>query len=319
MGSASSGPILVGGPSRPPVDEWLRIVFLDIDFQILPAYTKDDCIIGFRNEGKLSVRASPNGRIFSMWVPGSGNVQVLHYDSPIHRLFANRERAGSLVPSQDGSIIYSSFNGHYTNHAKAIEGTRANKRTISVPAHRHPYYLRVATANAFVKLNSLPSGATVHLAGDSRAIATVPISDEMPENRDPWGETSLTMDRRVHFIPDAKVIVQLPRGDDRLLLYRFDMDAALAKADFDYLIVTSKPPSEARRGEALSYDIRANSKRGGVRCKLLAGPAGMTVTPAGLVAWQVPGDYKTGDVDVIVAITDASQQEIFHSFKFAVR
>lgn len=34
---------------------------------------------------------------------------------------------------------------------------------------------------------------------------------------------------------------------------------------------------------------------------------------------QVPTDANTGDVDVVVAITDASRQEVFHTFRVAVR
>src|SRR5262249_57896922 len=125
-------------------------------------------------------------------------------------------------------------------------------------------------------------------------------------------------DRRVHFIPDAKLLVTIPDTKDKLVLHRFDLDAALDKAGIDYLFVTSRPPALAGKGIEYRYQIAVKSKKGGVKYKLDAAPKGMSVSPAGLVRWSVPADLDDKDVDVILSVTDASGQEALHTFKIGI-
>ena len=102
-------------------------------------------------------------------------------------------------------------------------------------------------------------------------------------------------------------------ANDRLVLYRFDPEAALEKSGINYFLVTSRPPAHAARGAEFRYQVTVLSKKGGVKYKLESAPKGMTVSEGGLVRWAVPADAD--DADVILSATDDSGQEVFHTFK----
>jgi hypothetical protein len=71
----------------------------------------------------------------------------------------------------------------------------------------------------------------------------------------------------VLFVPDAKLIAVVPPSRDRIVLHRFDVEAALDRAEIDYLFVTSRPPVDAP-GKSFSYPVVVKSKKGGVKMKL---------------------------------------------------
>jgi hypothetical protein len=317
MGSASRGPILVTG-AQGPGDVGAMVTFLDLDFGIMNMEIKGARIMDFREGGP--VRASANGRVFTTWGNGSpSQLQAIVVDGLQAEFFGTRGSVGAGAPSHDGSSIYTSRYGLWTWQVKEIDGTSKGPRAFSIPAHGYPYHLSMRAADGTRPDKDPGKGVTVHLAGDGRVLATLPHVDDLQPEIDHWGRSFLTADKRIHFIPDAKVIVVLPYSNDKLILHRFDMDAALAQATFDYLFVTSTPPTLARKGATLSYTMTAKSKRGSVAYKLINGPTGMTVTPTGQLAWDVPMTLAGNDADVLVAVSDASGQEIFHTFKLNVR
>jgi hypothetical protein len=122
----------------------------------------------------------------------------------------------------------------------------------------------------------------------------------------------------VYFVPDAKVIAVLPPGNDRVVLHKFDADAALAKSGLDYLIVTSRPPATVAAGATFTYLVAAKSNTGGVTVRLDSGPPGMAASAAGVVTWVVPADAPAGDRDVILTVRDAGGREAFHTFTIRV-
>src|SRR5207247_1931896 len=123
-------------------------------------------------------------------------------------------------------------------------------------------------------------------------------------------------DRRMLFLPDAKLLVTLPGTRDRLILRRLDIMRQLEASGTDYLVVTSPPTCVASQGEMYQHRLVIRSKRGGATCRLEAGPPGMTVTADGQVTWPVPANAE-GERDVRIMVSDASGQEIEH--RFAVR
>lgn len=44
----------------------------------------------------------------------------------------------------------------------------------------------------------------------------------------------------------------------------------------------------------------------------------MQLTPGGKLTWNVPKDCADKEFDVIVSVSDASGQEVFHSFKIGI-
>jgi hypothetical protein len=44
----------------------------------------------------------------------------------------------------------------------------------------------------------------------------------------------------------------------------------------------------------------------------------MKMAPAGVVQWSVPPAYPRGEVNVIIAVSDSTGQEVFHTFRLLV-
>ena len=68
----------------------------------------------------------------------------------------------------------------------------------------------------------------------------------------------------------------------------------------------------------MSYQVKVKARQGGIKYKLDAGPKGMSISPTGLLRWQVPADFAEPETDVILSIADKTGQEIFHTFKLSV-
>src|SRR5205085_1714905 len=77
-------------------------------------------------------------------------------------------------------------------------------------------------------------GVTVYLLGHRK-----PIAQLSGLNNVTYGEMASVRDigieNMVHLVPRAKLLVALPASRDRLLLYPFDTEAALAKSGVNYL------------------------------------------------------------------------------------
>lgn len=74
------------------------------------------------------------------------------------------------------------------------------------------------------------------------------------------------------------------------------------------------PSSGAKTGSQFEYAVTVKSKKGGVKYRLDSGPDRMTISPTGVITWDVPSDMAPGSVSVILSVQDASAQERLHSF-----
>ena len=126
-------------------------------------------------------------------------------------------------------------------------------------------------------------------------------------------------DKRVHFIPSAKVIVTIPNSNDKLILHRFDAEDALEKSALDYLYVASLPPIWGRKGSTYRYAIDVKSRKGDLKYRVVAGPAGLEVSETGKVTWPVPALFAKPECDVVIAVSDPTRREVHHAFKVALR
>ena len=314
MGSASQGPLLVGGGDR------FRgaTAFLDIK-TLKPLNLRTDArgLVGTGDE--MRVRVSANGRVFGMWRTASSpqGLQTLVITGNEVRGYYDHTSVGHIVPGPDGKIVYTA-RGMYTNQAKAIGVSVPFGGTYCLPAVEGNFYLSVATdGGRRGRGGPRPGTVSIHMAGETRPLVT--LNDiELPKGINQWAREAFGMDRRILLIPSAKLLITIPETNDKLVLHRFDLDAALDKAGIDYLFVTSRPPASAARGALLKYQLAVRSKQGGLKYKLDSGPKGMTVSPTGLLTWQVPGDFAGGEADVTLSVGDRTGQEVLHSFKLAV-
>ncbi|AMV22815.1 hypothetical protein VT84_00285 [Gemmata sp. SH-PL17] len=150
------------------------------------------------------------------------------------------------------------------------------------------------------------SGALkIYVEGQFTPVATTQIEVPVASNRD------------VYLVPRERAVVVPSKGRDELIVHPFDFDALLAKSGANYLLVTSEPPGEAAAGTKFEYAPVVKSKKGGVKFKLDAGPEGAKLVDGKLV-WDVPAAMVKQEVSVILTVSDASGQELFHTFRVSV-
>ena len=129
----------------------------------------------------------------------------------------------------------------------------------------------------------------------------------------------LSLADRIHFFPQFNLLAVINEGRNELVLRKINILKHLDETGIDYLFVSSHAQTVVGRGAAYNYTIAVKSKNGDVRYKLESGPDGMEVAENGELTWNVPDSHQTGPVGVIVSITDASAQEIYHSFNLTIR
>ncbi len=312
MGSAAVGPLLVyyqRGVQGP-------VTFLD------PVTLKEVHCEGINVHlgGAEHFRASPDGTVFGGWPTSHSqsmtSIVLTGKSARVHR----GEMAGIVVPAADNTLM--TGGGLYTAECKSLGSDKAEPRyRLRVPSQTGRFYLTCpGGGGAQINTGVMDAGkpVTLYLMGDSRPIAT--LNDvELPASNEAWTGSDFTQDKRVLFVPEAKLIAIIPRSNDRLVLHRLDIDAALEKVGIDFLFVVSRPPSVANKGTRVVYAPQVKSKKGGVKFKLESGPDGMRVTADGKLAWDVPRDFADTEVAVILTVSDASGQEVFHNFRIAVR
>lgn len=320
MGSASQGPVLVGGGK---LNEGRFELF---DLETLKPI---NLTLGggsqnrrFEVENQSRVRVSADGRVFTMWKTRSspGGFFVMVVDGSRAQVFHQNESVGHITPNDNGSRIYTTW-GIYSPDLRPLgDNPRHGATSFPVPAIQSDYYVkidRVDTKKSHEERNQKPS-VSIHLTGHDGALITLPKVD-MPggEESDFKARGRIALDQRIYFAPHANVLATLPVSNDTVVLRELNLEQELTRAGIDYLFVASRPPARIVNGESFQYQLNVKSRRGEVRCSLAAGPSDMQVTAEGHVTWKA----KQNDANprnVIIAVTDASGQEMFHAFKLTV-
>jgi hypothetical protein len=313
MGSASRGPLLVALKQ----DRFSsRLVFID------PATLREKDHGGKAGRGDGAfLRASADGTLFTMRNGVGGEPHTVTAVSRRGGELTAKESWGFggsvLVPSPDGRFVYSA-SGVFTRELRQLSGKKrggALSRPFIAAAHG-PYFMRLEGK----EWNKLGGDVSFFLEGQERPLARLDGVEGVAGEHISYGKLrdTLTHDQRVFFIPDARLVVTIPASNDRLILYRFDLEAAMEKSGIDYLVVTSRPPDFAVRGAPFAYQLAVKSKKGGVTYRVDSGPEGMKVGADGRLTWAVPAGFAESRVDVILTVGDAAGQEIFHTFRLAV-
>jgi S1-C subfamily serine protease len=315
MGSASSGPLLVCTSGNRP--EHGDGVFINpATFRPVPL-TGASRITPFN---VAFVRASADGTVFSMRTFRE-EMTTLTISGSESRTQATRDmQCTLLLPSHDGRFLYSS-EGIFDSALKRLhpQGPRRGASTnLYLPARHGNFILELQPRRDDKGLTGTGDVALL-LPGQYRPLLVLrDIEGVMFENAR-FAGNKLHHDKRIHLMPDAKLLVTIPPTNDRLILHRFDLDELLAKSDTDYLFITSQPPSKFGAGESLGYQIAVKSRKGGVKYRLESGPRGMQVSATGNLSWQVPADFGEKQVNVLLAISDGTNQEVFQSFTLALK
>jgi hypothetical protein len=266
--------------------------------------------------GTPFVRASADGRVFAGRDGVGGEPHTERVVFVEGRQASFRERwsipPSVLVPGPDGRTLFSGY-GLYNNDLQPLEAAaRRHEAKSYLPAEHGPWYVQLEPGGPEQGRGTL----SFFVPGQPKAFARLEdVEGVFPENIS-YGKLhgDMAHDRRVHLIPDARLLVTLPASNDRLVLHRFDPEAALERSGLDYLVVTSQAPPAARKGAEYRYQVRARAHGGAVAYRLDAGPPGMEVSPGGAVTWAVPADFKEPEADVLITVS-AGGQEVLHGFK----
>lgn len=318
MGSASAGPLLVAGMTGLNGGrgaQFTRVVLLD------PATFADADPERLFPQGSLDVesarhfRASPDSSVFGSWRTSSSpqgleSLVLLGRSATLERA---HESPGHVVPGEDNHLY--TANGIYTSQVKWL-----GQKGVLLPAAEGRLYLSVVGKDAAHFAGGMPDDGKgvrleVRLPDEPKVLHTFKGIDLI--GNEAWTKDDFTNDKRVHFVPSAHLLAVVPPTNDKLVLHRFDPDAAFEASGVDYLYVTSRPPVAAA-GRGFAYQLAVKSRKGGVKFTLNAGPKGMTLSPAGQLAWEVPHEATTAEA-VVVTITDAGGKEVLHSFTPVVR
>jgi hypothetical protein len=298
MGSASNGPLVISGVDYPRLGE---TVFFDLTRMQRIDVPLDPHNI-FETSPRVFLRASADGRIFACQGDDGLPTQTCSWRKGRVTL-NNGGRGGFPVPGPDGQVVYTD-DGRYTPQLKPL----GREGIYSWPAVHGSYYL------------SLPGDKKgrldIYLAGVGKPLISlddVDLGRALPRGPDP-----LPVDKRIHLIPDAKLLVVIPPRGDQLVLRRLDLEEALSKARFPFVAITSRPPTAARKGTTLRYQLQAKTDRGDPEYRLEEGPPGMTFGPQGLLTWPVPADFAESEADVLIHVKSPSGAETTQSFRIGV-
>jgi hypothetical protein len=132
-------------------------------------------------------------------------------------------------------------------------------------------------------------------------------------------KNDFTLDKRVHYMPAAKLLATIRPSNDELVLRPVDLVGSLRKSGAPYLFIASQPPRTAFRRQKYQFQLDVQSSRTGFKYTLNSGPAGMEISPGGAVSWEVPADFDEDDPDVIITVTNAAGREVMVSYKLRVR
>ncbi|WP_339733483.1 hypothetical protein [uncultured Gimesia sp.] len=299
MGSGSNGPIFCNNAFQNEPR------FYDLD-TLEPSAIQADW--PKRESLRGTLNASTNGRAFGHTKSGSQMISIILGGTGIESFRESNPRYDPLFPGPEGELFYSTL-GARNKQLKIIDSTA---HLTGIPATHGRFFLHEE------KRNSRRTKCAVHLVGQKKPLLSSPFVEKKTDRK---GRLLSAQNewQRYYLIPSAEVMVYLPLSNNQIDLYRIKFEDAAESCEFDYLFVTSLPITLAKRGETYEYPIKARSKQGGIQYQIAAGPPGMTVSSDGVVQWQVPVDYPRYKASVLMSLTDASQQTIFHKYEIAVR
>lgn len=233
MGSASRGPLLVHWAVG--IQELDRAAFTLIDpiqMRVQEADAKISHLGGVFRE-MIHLRASANGTVFGMWCTSHtpSGVGVLVASIPAAQWYYAHQSLGHIVPAPDGTLLFT--NSGMCSPQVSLTQNPEPKGGSVLPAEHGALYLKLGSAEAkrpgAPPRNDAPNDRPAADAGDvlticapgrDKPVARVIGAGTLPE-REEWLKHDFTFDKRVHLIPDARLVITIPISNDRLVLSRY--------------------------------------------------------------------------------------------------
>ncbi len=291
MGSASDGPLFVTSGHNPAHGTVLASHFIDPrSMEIATEYGPQKWPAAQSNQ-TWHFRANPSGTLFAAW-----------QTSVSQRLFAcaisngevnshSGDDTGISLPTDEQLIV---GGGGFFNARGELTSTDPNAWSRHrIPAQTGRFYLLCPDTdrNRAIEEGRDPKGPVhLYLLGQDKVVCAIPKLI-FPIVSDQWTSSDFNQDRRILFVPEAKLIAVLPMTNDRLILYRFDPLEAIENATKSDFIAVANRPRIAVPGQIYRHplDVKATTP-GQLKFERLSGPAGLSVTTDGRIVWEVPLD-----------------------------
>ena len=318
MGPGSNGPLLiVRSEGTEPLSQLSYEFFhprkmRKIDFEFVGRPNNNS----FRD--RIQLRPSMDGTVFGSWATShspTGIDTIIISGKKVQFRHAHISTA-FVLPSATGLRIYSSFGIHSPNYLDPKRRSNPSSSSIKVmPSLDGPYDFGAQLSHRFSRSEKTTKSVSIHLAGDPEPLVNIP-DVRLPKGAD--RSSNFLIDQQIWLIGKANMLVVTESGADELYIRKIDIEELLQESETDFLFVTSQPPLTAKSGKALDYQVKAESKQGGVSFKLESGPHGMSISDAGLLSWMVPKNDSGKTVSIIISVTDETEQQKFHTFKLKI-
>jgi hypothetical protein len=264
----------------------------------------------------MRIEAAADGSAFTMWSrkqhtdePSKFAVLRIEGDRPVIKHGLSKLKP--CFASVDGGPLVTGEGNVYSSEGQQIPAPQFRDATLLpigssyLVAARWEGEERKARISVYF-LNSLKEAFPI---GEVEELDKLTIDRSDP--------SSFSYDKRIQFVPSANALLTLPPSNDRIVIRKVDVAAALKKSGADYLFVSSSPTRQAFKSTTYSYQIVVRSNHKDIQMDLDSGPNGMALSKTGRLTWEVPSDAK--DAAIIFSIRDGLGQKIFHSFTIAVK
>jgi hypothetical protein len=301
MGCSSHGPLLLfmGKLLRP----W--------DVEQLEPIKGDTKGLGGDPGYDFQTRVSADGQTVTIWhgAIGPNQYALIHLGKP-NRIASSPDghsfNGRWAMPNADGTRVFRFGPGLYDGDMRILDP--GQKAAVLLPTEEPRFFLAVNEESRDTNQVSICTST------DRMRVATIKGVEKVTGSGTNSGWGHFRGEPRIHYLPSANVLVNLPESNDRVVVRRLHLMELLAQSGGDYLFVLSHPADRVEAGSRFAYQMDVRSKAGGVRYRLESGPEGMTVSGAGIVRWQVPASPEKHEVRVVVTVRSASGKEVQHAF-----
>jgi hypothetical protein len=227
-----------------------------------------------------------------------------------------------LVPNADGSVIFTSQGGVFTNRAVPLikASGQWHHGTAFIPSYHPSYFLGLPYGeDDYARRENKLKNVAIYFDGATEPL--LELTEDLKEIKTTGPGTRerfhlpMTFEKYFHFYPQADLLLTVAATRDKLVARHVDVRQMLDDKKIQYLYVTSVPPL-ARVSVPYRYRLETASSAEGVTFELQAGPAGLTVSAAGDVAWNEP--KSAGDETVVVTVKNAAGKELPHTFHVVI-
>jgi hypothetical protein len=219
------GPVF-DGPAAPPEAGEARTLPMAARIRFVPGFQRDRDSEVYRSH-HIHVRASPDGKMFAIWGGERGEPRVvLVFDNKALQCFDTNPLGPTarILPGTVAGTIFSSAGIFDTQGQRRLDAPSR----IFLPSNDPATFLALGgfdQAPPFYgeRYRAGRRSCDIYLEYKTKPVMTLDNLDEMNAQLAPVEPSDLTLDKRFHYIPAARLLITIPASDDRLVLRHLDV------------------------------------------------------------------------------------------------